>query len=100
MTRGKKEQVIPEHRDILGILLAVGDYVAYPETNALRVGTIEKLNPKMLRIKGSRWAVQKYPAAPGSGKHSFPFPLFSALRPEKHSDHTFSLPDQQEPYPF
>ena len=62
MTRGKKEQVIPEHRDILGILLAVGDYVAYPETNALRVGTIEKLNPKMLRIKGSRWDVQKYPA--------------------------------------
>jgi len=62
MTKVKKEQVIPEHRDILGNLLATGDYVAYPETNALRVGKVEKLNPKMLRVKGlSRWSVQKYP---------------------------------------
>lgn len=62
MTKVKKEQVIPEHRDVLGNLLAIGDYVAYPESNALRVGTIEKLNPKMLRIKGlSRWTVHKYP---------------------------------------
>ena len=62
MTKVKKEQVIPEHRDVLGNLLAIGDYVAYPESNALRVGTIEKLNPKMLRIKGlSRWMVNKYP---------------------------------------
>jgi len=61
MTKIKKEQVIPEHHDILGNLLSVGDYVAYPETNTLIVGKIEKLNPKMVRVKGV-WTSLKYPA--------------------------------------
>ena len=62
MTKVKKEQKIPEHRDILGTVLALGDYVAYPEANNLRIGVIKKLNPKMIRVKGlSRWDVQKYP---------------------------------------
>ena len=60
MSKVKKEQVIPEHRDILGDMLSVGDYVAYPDSNALKVGIIEKLNPKMIRIKGN-YVVHKYP---------------------------------------
>ena len=50
---------IPEHKDILGRVLNVGDYVAYPDSNQMRMGKIEKLNPKMLKIQG-RWPVLKY----------------------------------------
>ncbi len=50
---------IPEHRDILGRVLNVGDHVAYPESNTMRIGKIEKLNPKMVKIQG-RWSVNKY----------------------------------------
>jgi len=60
MSNVKKEHAIPEHRDILGDLLSVGDYVAYPDANHLRIGVIEKLNPKMIRIKG-KYVLQKYP---------------------------------------
>lgn len=41
---------IPEHRDKLGRLLKVGDCVAYPSHNSLGVGTIKKLNPKMVKV--------------------------------------------------
>lgn len=50
---------IPEHRDLLGCVLSVGDYVAYPDSNTLKMGKIEKLNPKMVKIQG-RWSVNKY----------------------------------------
>ncbi len=40
----------PEHRDKLGRLLKVGDCVAYPSSNHLIVGTIRKLNPKMIGV--------------------------------------------------
>lgn len=55
---------IPEHKDILGRVLAVGDHVAYPDTNNLRLGRIDKLNPKMVRVNTGRgWNpnVNKYP---------------------------------------
>ena len=32
---------IPEHKDILGRILNVGDYVAYPDSNQLRIGKEE-----------------------------------------------------------
>ena len=51
---------IPEHKDILGRVLSVGDYVAYPDSNTMKLGKIEKLNPKMVKIQG-RWTVNKYP---------------------------------------
>jgi hypothetical protein len=56
-------QVIPEHKDILERPLNVGDYVAFPESNILKIGIIQKLNPKMLTIKGitSSWNSKKYP---------------------------------------
>ena len=55
---------IPEHKDILGRILAVGDHVAYPDSNSLRLGKIDKLNQKMVRITtGKEWrsTVNKYP---------------------------------------
>jgi hypothetical protein len=55
---------IPEHRDILGRVLAVGDYVAYPDSHGLRLGKLDKLNQKMVRVTtGREWrsTVNKYP---------------------------------------
>jgi len=47
---------IPEHKDILGRVLNVGDYVAYPESNQLRIGKVEKLHQKMIKVStGRRW---------------------------------------------
>lgn len=57
--------VIPEHRDILGQPLAVGDAVVYPSSNSMYVGTVIKINPKMIKVKPvgkSRvWEQNKYP---------------------------------------
>ena len=55
---------IPEHRDILGRVLAVGDHVAYPDSNGLRLGKLDKLNQKMVRVTtGREWrsTLNKYP---------------------------------------
>lgn len=41
---------VPEHRDRLGRLLNVGDCVAYPSHNSLGIGTVKKLNPKMVKV--------------------------------------------------
>ena len=38
------------HKDKLGVILKVGDIVAYPSYNYLKIGRITKLNPKMLAI--------------------------------------------------
>ena len=56
-------KIVPEHKDKLGRLLSVGEYVAYPDSNALLLGTIVKLNPKMVKIKplSKSWEVNKYP---------------------------------------
>jgi hypothetical protein len=58
----------PEHFDKLGRLLAEGDCVAFPSSNSLCIGTISKLNPKMVKVKQlgatGYWArgSNKYPA--------------------------------------
>lgn len=55
---------IPEHKDILGRVLNVGDYVTYPDANHLKMGKIDKLNQKMVRVTtGRQWSptVNKYP---------------------------------------
>lgn len=51
---------IPAHTDILGRALTVGDYVVYPYSNTLRLGKVEKLNPKMIKIQ-SKYSINKYP---------------------------------------
>lgn len=57
-----------EHRDKLGQPLAVGDAVCYPSHNSLELGTVKKLNPKMVKVfevgrKQSKWYTgsNKYP---------------------------------------
>jgi hypothetical protein len=59
---------VPEHRDKLGRLLNVGDCVVYPAHNSLEVGTVKKLNNKMVKVwrassKSTRWYTgsNKYP---------------------------------------
>jgi hypothetical protein len=61
-----KEQ--PEHRDKLGRMLAVGDAVCYPSHNSLGLGTVKKINPKMIKVmevgrSASKWYTgsNKYP---------------------------------------
>jgi hypothetical protein len=56
---------IPEHKDILGRVLNVGDYVAYPDSNQLRIGKVEKLHQKMIKVStGRQWraSTNKYPS--------------------------------------
>lgn len=60
-------KVIPEHKDKLGRILAVGDAVCYPVSNTLYVGTVTKLNAKMVKVqkisKNPRPSeLNKYPA--------------------------------------
>lgn len=54
---------IIEHKDKLGRLLKVGDFVAFPDRNSLEVGIVKKLNPKMIGIGHlkSKWSQNKYP---------------------------------------
>lgn len=57
---------VPDHRDILGQPLAIGDAVVFPSSNSMYVGTITKLNPKMVKVRrvGSsyNWEQNKYPS--------------------------------------
>lgn len=60
---------IPEHKDRLGRVLKVGDCVVYPSHNSLEIGTVKKLNNKMVKVwrvgtKESRWysGSNKYPS--------------------------------------
>jgi hypothetical protein len=53
-----------QHQDLFGQPLEIGDCVVYPRSNSMTVGTVAKLNPKMVGVKGvsSRWAdCNKYP---------------------------------------
>lgn len=38
------------HKDKLGRPLSVGDAVVYPSRNSLEIGTVKKLNPKMVKV--------------------------------------------------
>lgn len=48
---GKVKKETPVHRDVLGRLLKEGDIVAVAHHNRLMVGSISKLNPKMIKIR-------------------------------------------------
>jgi hypothetical protein len=53
-----------QHSDLFGQPLDIGDCVVYPRSNSMNVGTVAKLNPKMVGVKGvgNRWAdCNKYP---------------------------------------
>jgi hypothetical protein len=58
-----------EHKDKLGRILSVGDAVCYPSQNSLELGTVKKLNPKMVKVveagrRASTWYTgsNKYPS--------------------------------------
>jgi hypothetical protein len=55
----------PDHRDVLGQPLTVGDCVVFPSSNSMYVGMIVKLNPKMVKVrrvgKARSWEQNKYP---------------------------------------
>lgn len=48
MTETKKP--IPEHKDKLGRLICLNDFVAYPSHNSLQFGKVTKINNKMIRV--------------------------------------------------
>lgn len=57
-----------EHRDRLGRLIKIGDFVAAADNNRLSVGVVNKINPKMIQYttvsKQKYWhgrKVNKYP---------------------------------------
>jgi aspartate 1-decarboxylase len=52
-----------EHKDILDRVIEVGDVIAMASHNSLAVAIVDKLNPKMVRVKrpNSTWAQNKYP---------------------------------------
>jgi hypothetical protein len=56
-------KTVIEHKDILGKPIVVGDVVAMAYSNSLAIAIIDKLNPKMIRVKrpNSTWAQNKYP---------------------------------------
>ena len=41
---------IPQHKDKLGRVIEIDDFVAYPQSNQLRVGRITKLNRIMVKV--------------------------------------------------
>ena len=52
------------HKDILGNTIKVGDIVAYPSHNQMKIGVVQKLNPKMVNVVavGKKWVDRKYPS--------------------------------------
>ena len=67
-----------EHKDKLGRVLAVGDAVCYPSHNSLELGTVKKLNPKMIKvIEAGRGASKWY-----TGSNKYPQDLVKVDGPE------------------
>lgn len=50
-TPKKPSKPEPKHKDKLGRLIQIGDFVAYPQSNSLQVGKIIKLNNKMVKVQ-------------------------------------------------
>ena len=71
-----KEQ--PEHKDKLGRALAVGDAVCYPSHNSLELGTVKKLNPKMVKVYEAGRANSTW----YSGSNKYPGDLVKVDGPE------------------
>ena len=70
MTTSPSKKTVPVHKDKLGRVLNVGDFVAYPSHNSLEFGKVMKLNHKMVgllpAIPHPKWPqrnnTNKYPA--------------------------------------
>jgi hypothetical protein len=55
---------IVEHKDILGKTISIGDVVAMSTYNNLTIAVVDKINPKMIRVKrpNTTWTQNKYPS--------------------------------------
>lgn len=42
---------LPEHKDILGQTLSMGNYVAIARHNSMKIGSIIKMTPKQIRVQ-------------------------------------------------
>jgi hypothetical protein len=62
----KEPKVPPAHKDKLGRLINIGDFVAYPIRNSLEFGKVMKLNNKMVGVIP---AVSKYPVYGNTNKY-------------------------------
>lgn len=57
----------PEHKDILGQPINVGDHVVYGDRTNIRIWVVKKINPKMITIEnknrstGWRGSLRRYP---------------------------------------
>jgi hypothetical protein len=71
-------KAIPEHKDKLGRVLAVGDAVCFPSHNRLEFGTIKKLNPKMVTV----WEVDHRHYHWYEGNRKYPQDLIKVEGPE------------------
>jgi hypothetical protein len=71
-------KIQPEHKDKLGRLLAVGDAVCYPASNSLELGTVKKLNPKMVKVYEAGRASSKW----YTGSNKYPSDLVKVDGPE------------------
>lgn len=60
------KKVLPEHKDKLGRLISIGDFVAYPSHNSLGFGKVVKLNNKMVGVVP---AVSKRPVYKNTNKY-------------------------------
>jgi len=53
-----------EHKDIIGNIITVGGTVVYPSHNSLKIAVVNKINPKMITVRGvgKAWSERKYPS--------------------------------------
>ncbi len=65
-TLPKKPKVVLEHKDKLGRLISIGDFVAYPSRSSLEFGRVVKLNAKMIGVIP---AVSKYKIHSNTNKY-------------------------------
>ena len=61
-----QKKPLPEHKDKLGRLINIGDFVAYPSHNSLGFGKVVKLNEKMVGVIP---AVSKHPIYKNTNKY-------------------------------
>ena len=70
MTTKKAVKEQPVHKDRIGQIIKIDDYVVYPDNNHLTIGLVKKLNNKMIGIsklikskRGYSWSSynNKYP---------------------------------------
>jgi hypothetical protein len=77
----KKPKILPEHKDILGHELALGNYVAIARHNAMVVCSIRKMTPKQMRVlsihdkRGDGWLVYPHDTVLLSGEDALAYVL-------------------------